>query len=179
MDVASIRAALPSGASLRDGLARASVGLERYVPALPSGGTVERLRGRITGGAAPNPADHAAPGSSRAPVNPGESEAEFTAMVAARRARIAFLKSEGPRMLHAGNARRAIELCRAWVDLDLGNADAWRCLGQAEQAVGEHQEALNAFRKARQHAPNDRSLDVAIEQAERGIITDFLNRYRR
>ena len=30
---------------------------------------------------------------------------------------------EGPRMLRAGNWRRAAELCRAWTDLDLGNAE--------------------------------------------------------
>ena len=82
-------------------------------------------------------------------------------------------------MLRAGNVRRAVELCRAWVDLDVANADAWRCLGRAQQAQGEHQEALNSFRKARQHAPADRTIDAEIEKAERGIVNDFLNRYRR
>jgi tetratricopeptide (TPR) repeat protein len=99
--------------------------------------------------------------------------------MAARRARIDMLKVEGPRMLRAGNVRRAVELCRAWVDLDLANAEAWRCLGQAQQAAGEYQEALNAFRKARLHAPYDRSIDAAIDGAQRGIVADFLNRYRR
>ena len=96
-----------------------------------------------------------------------------------RWARIDLLKVEGPRMLRAGNARRAMELCRAWVDLDLANAEAWRCLGEAQQAAGEHQDALNSFRKARQHNPSDRSLDAAIDRAQRGIVNDFLNRYRR
>jgi len=100
-------------------------------------------------------------------------------MMAARRARIDILKGEGPRMLRAGNVRRALELCRAWVDLDLANAQAWSCLGHAQQAAGEYQEALNAFRKARQHDPYDRSLDGAIEGAQRGIVSSFLNRYRR
>ena len=95
------------------------------------------------------------------------------------RVRDALSKAEGPRALRAGNPRRAAELCRAWVDLDLGNAEAWRCLGQAQEALGEHQEALNALRKARQHNPSDRSIDKAIEQAERGIVNDFLNRHRR
>jgi len=99
--------------------------------------------------------------------------------MAARRARIESLKNDGQRMLRAGNARRAAELCRAWVDLDIANADAWRCLGRAQHLLGLHQDALNSFRKAKQHDPMDRSLDVAIENAQRGIVTDFLNRYRR
>jgi len=109
----------------------------------------------------------------------GPSDAEFSAMMAARRARIDILKGEGPRMLRAGNVRRALELCRAWVDLDLANAQAWSCLGHAQQAAGEYQEALNAFRKARQHNPSDRSLDVSIQQAERSIVADFQRRYGR
>lgn len=107
------------------------------------------------------------------------SATDFEAMMAARRARIDQLKVDGPRMLRAGNARRAAELCRAWVDLDLGNAQAWRCLGQAQQALGLHQDALNSFRKAKQHDPQDRTIDAAIDSAQRGIVGDFLNRYRR
>jgi tetratricopeptide (TPR) repeat protein len=104
---------------------------------------------------------------------------QFTAMMAARRARIDALKVEGPRMLRSGNPRRAAELCRAWVDLDLANAEGWRCLGRAQQALGQHQEALNAFRKAREHDPMDRSLDADVDSAQRAIVAVFLNRYRR
>jgi tetratricopeptide (TPR) repeat protein len=82
-------------------------------------------------------------------------------------------------MLRSGNARRAEELCRAWVELDLANAEAWRCLGRAQQALGNHQDALTSFRKARQHNPSDRTLDADIERAERGIVADFSKRYRR
>jgi cytochrome c-type biogenesis protein CcmH/NrfG len=82
-------------------------------------------------------------------------------------------------MLRAGNARRAADVCRAWVDADVANSEAWRCLGRAQQALGLHQDALTSFRKARQHAPMDRSLDVAIDDAQRGIVNDFLNRYKR
>jgi len=104
---------------------------------------------------------------------------DVNAILADRRAKIAVLRVEGPRMLVAGNWRRANELCRAWSDLDLANPDAYRCLGQALQAQGYYQDAINAFRKAKQYDPNDRSLDVAIERAQRGIVADFLNRYRR
>jgi hypothetical protein len=111
------------------------------------------------------------PGS---PIDP-ELDAEF----AQRRARVAALRAEGPRMLAAGNYRRAAELCRTWVDLELGSADAWRCLGQALQGTGNHQEAIAAFRKAKQFDPADRSLDAAIDRSQKGIVADFLNKYRR
>jgi hypothetical protein len=38
---------------------------------------------------------------------------------------------------------------------------------------------LNAFRKARQHAPADRTIDGDIERAQQAIVNDFLARYRR
>jgi len=82
-------------------------------------------------------------------------------------------------MLAAGNWRRATELCREWTDLDLGNADAWRCLGQAQQSQGNYYDALNAFRRAKQYDPNDRSIDASIDRAQRGIISEFAAKYRR
>jgi hypothetical protein len=106
-------------------------------------------------------------------------DADVATLFAERRARVSALKIEGPRMLRSGDFRRAAELCRAWADLELANADAWRCLGEAQQAQGNHQDALNAFRKAKQHDPNDRSLDAAIDRSQKGIVGDFLNRYRK
>jgi hypothetical protein len=106
-------------------------------------------------------------------------DADVATLFAERRARVSALKVEGPRMLRSGNFRRAAELCSAWADLELANADAWRCLGDAQQAQGNHQEALNAFRKAKQHDPNDRSIDAAIDRSQKGIVSDFLNRYRK
>ena len=64
-------------------------------------------------------------------------------------------------------------------NLELANADAWRCLGQAQQAQGNHQEALYAFRKAKQYDPSDATLDAAIDRSQKGIVGDFLNRYRQ
>lgn len=178
---AAISAALPSSASLKGEFTKASGRVERLLPALPTlGATSELLHWPNTGrigtqrGSAP-----VAPGPTDNVVTRGPSDAEFSAMMAARRARIDMLKVEAPRMLRTGNVRRAVELCRAWVDLDLASADAWRCLGRAQQAAGGYQEALNAFRKAREHDPYDRSIDAAIEGAQRGIVADFLNRYRR
>ena len=41
----------------------------------------------------------------------------------------------------------------AWTDLELGSAEAWRCLGEARQArrAGGHREAVAALRKAKQY----------------------------
>ena len=39
--------------------------------------------------------------------------------------------------------------------------------------------AINAFRKAKQYDPNDRTLDAAIDRSQKGIVAEFLNRYRR
>ena len=49
----------------------------------------------------------------------------------------------------------------------------------ALQAQGLHQEAIAAFRKASQYDPLDRSIDAAVEKSQRGIVADFINRYRR
>jgi hypothetical protein len=106
-------------------------------------------------------------------------DADLDAQFAERKARVAALKSEGPRLLRAGNYRRAAELCRAWTELELANADAWRCLGEALQAQGLHQEAINAFRKAKQFDPADRSLDAAIDRSQQGVVADFLRRHGR
>jgi len=106
-------------------------------------------------------------------------DADVATLFAERRARVAALKVEGPSMLRSGNFRRAAELCGAWSDLELGNAEAWRCLGEAQEGLGNHQDALNAFRKAKQHDPNDRSIDAAIDRSQKGIVGDFRNRYRK
>ena len=100
-------------------------------------------------------------------------------MFAERRAKIAVVSVEGTKMLRAGNWRRAAELCRAWTEIDLANADSYRCLGQALQAQGYHQDAIAAFRRAKQYDPSDHTLDAAIDRSQRGIVADFLNRYRR
>jgi hypothetical protein len=123
-----------------------------------------------------------APSSSPAPAVDDPSlpiDAELAATFADRRAKIAVMSAEGPRMLRAGNWRRAAELCKAWTELELANAESYRCLGTALQAQGYHQDAINAFRKAKQYDPNDRTLDAAIDRSQKGIVADFLNRYRR
>jgi hypothetical protein len=114
-----------------------------------------------------------------APPDTTSVDPDVTVLMAERRAKVNALKTEGMRTLAAGNWRRAADLCREWTDLDLGNADAWRCLGQAQQSLGNYHDALAAYRRAKQYDPNDRSLDSAVDRAQRGIITEFLARYRR
>jgi hypothetical protein len=122
------------------------------------------------------------PGTSTVP--PGATsapplDADVAAIFADRRAKVTVYKADGLRSLRSGNYRRAVEQCRAWSDLELSNAEAWRCLGDALQGMGNHQEALNALRKAKQYDPADRTVDAAIERSQKGIIGEFLNRYRK
>ncbi|HEX2390893.1 MAG TPA: bacterial transcriptional activator domain-containing protein, partial [Casimicrobiaceae bacterium] len=181
----TIAEALPSSATVRGKLTDATVRLDRLVPTLPTISAFtppqDRPRTPVANATASGAAAPASPGAVRNANGKAAAlgDSDFESIIAARRARIDVLKTDGPRMLRAGNARRAAELCRAWVDLDIANAEAWRCLGGAQQALGLHQDALNSFRKAKQHDPMDRSLDAAIDSAQRGIVADFLNRYRR
>ena len=125
--------------------------------------------GATTAGAATHP-----PLDPSAPIDEDLADA-----FAERRAKIAVVSVEGPRMLRAGNWRRAAELCKAWTELELASASSYRCLGTALQAQGYHQDAIVAFRKAKQYEPNDRSLDNAIDRSQKGIVAEFLNRYRQ
>ena len=162
---ASVADALPSAERLKGSLAADGGRIGGIsLPSLPSIG-VPSL------GAAGTPAAGPPPG---APIDPS-----LDAQFAERKARVAALRSEGPRLLRSGNFRRAAELCRAWTELELGSADAWRCLGEALQAQGLHQEAVNAFRKAKQYDPSDRTLDAEIERSQQGIVADFLRRHGR
>ncbi|MGH8802172.1 MAG: DnaJ domain-containing protein [Casimicrobiaceae bacterium] len=171
---ATIAGSLPSLSSVMrsfDGSGRAIEGL------FPS-----RARALTSTGAAPVASPIGGPAASRQGVavaseSANENDHDFQAMMAARRARVVTLQADGPRLLAAHDYPRAAELCRAWAELDLANADAWRCLGSAERGLGNYQEALNAFRTAKRYAPEDRTLDASIEDAQRGIIHQFLDRY--
>ena len=154
--------------------------------AIPSTAMLRNFSGSSAiGGIAPSTPVRTITPASKATAAPTPSRAgepidsDLSAKFAERRSRIAVLAGEGPRMLRAGNWRRAGELCRTWTELDLGNPEGWRCLGQAMQAQGYHQEAIAAFRKAKQFDPGDRTLDAAIDRSQRGIVADFINRYRQ
>ena len=161
---ATVSDAFPSFSEIKGGLV-ADGGLISNL-SLPSAGSLS-LPG--SGGAAANAGPP--PGT---PIDP-ELDREF----AERKARVNALRSEGPRMLASGNYRRAAELCRTWTTIELGSAEAWRCFGLAQQALGYHQDAINAFRKAKQYDPADRTLDAAIDRSQKGIVADFLARYRK
>jgi hypothetical protein len=163
-------------------IAWARTRIAESIPAMESlvpggiGGALKGLAapGSIASGGLISSGPRAGAGSAAEPID-RELAAEFSQ----RRARIAALAAEGPRALRSSNYRRALDLCRGWADLELANAAAWRCVGQAAQALGYHQDALVAFRKAKQYDPADRTLDAAIERSQNGLVADFLNRNRR
>jgi hypothetical protein len=169
-----VRAGFASVAHMSSDPSASPVGGSGKISALPSPAPSVAMPTVAVGNAVPGPTSSVVGSAITPNVDP-----DVTVLMAERRAKVSALKAEGPRMLAAGNWRRAAELCRDWSDLDLGNADAWRCLGQAQQALGNYNDALHAFRRAKQYDPNDRTLDAAIERAQRGIISEFLARYRR
>jgi len=124
-----------------------------------------------TGATASSRSPVAGAGNPTSPIDPA-----VAALFAQRQARVAALSGEARRMLEAKNWARASEACRAWADLELGNANAWRCLGRALEAQGHHREAVSAFRKAKQYDPGDSTLDAAISRSQHGIVADFLSR---
>jgi hypothetical protein len=165
---------------MTDSIAMAKAALVSWMPSRPSllpygfQGDIGRIGSIDRSLAATGPAR-----SAQETPAPPVDDIDTASLFAERQARLALLRGEGPRMLQAGNWRRAAELCQAWSNLEFWSPDPWRCLGYAMQAQGYHQDAINAFRKAAQYDPGDRSLDAAIEKSQKGIVLDFLNRYRR
>ena len=164
--------------SVSDRLSTASVLLRDMIPGR-AGATRERAAGSPV--APPGDAQRDRAGvqtrAGSAAGNPGMPiDPDLAAWWVERRKRLAFLSIEGPRMLEARNWAQATELCGAWANLELDNAEAWRCLGRALQAQGLHREAVKALRKAKFYDPTDGTIDAAINRSQRGIVTDFLSR---
>ena len=170
----TIAEAIPSANTLTSGFAGG--GRITGLPQPPAPTAAASARATAPGTTVP---DASAPPTAVATRSSVPIDVDVATLFAERKAKIAVVSVEGPRMLRAGNWRRAAELCRAWTELELANADSYRCLGQALQAQGYHQEAIAAFRKARQYDPSDRTLDASIDRSQRGIVADFLNRYRQ
>ncbi len=167
----SIVAALPSPESLFRAESRR--GSDTPVPAAP----VDSAPAGVPAPVSAPPVVVAAPASdagdsgAAVPLDP-----ELAALFAARQKRIAAVSAEGPRLLEARSYRQAAEVCRQWTDLELGNADAWRCLGRALEALGNHRDAIAALRKAKRYDPNDTTLDAAIARSQQGVVVDFIDR---
>ncbi len=171
----TIADAWPSAGTLSAGFAGGGGPISGTRPAPPAAPSGISAKAPATTSAPPVVTDTTAPATSgNDPI-----DTEVATLFAERRAKIAVVSVEGPRMLRAGNWRRAAEICKAWTELELANAESYRCLGQALQAQGYHQDAIAAFRKAKQYDPSDHTLDAAIDRSQRGIVADFLNRYRR
>ena len=107
------------------------------------------------------------------------NDADTTALFADRQARLALLARRRPTHAERGQLAPRDRIVPGLVGSGAWNAEPWRCLGYSLQAQGFHQEAIAAFRRAEQYDPLDSSLDAAIDKSQRGIVVDFLNRYRR
>ncbi len=198
----TIAQAIPSAHTISGGFAGGAGRISRLPPSSGAAGTASPAPAAVPPAAAasapvtarpaesvpPKPLPDSVPSGGAAapahgalsPVDPSlPIDGDLAASFAERKARIAVVSVEGPRMLRAGNWRRAAELCRTWTELELASAPAYRCLGTALQAQGYHQEAIVALRKAKQYDPNDRALDASIDRSQKGIVAEFLNRYRQ
>jgi hypothetical protein len=88
---------------------------------------------------------------------------------------IVNVREESLLLLDRKDWKRAYESCQAWARLEVTNPTPRRCQGTALQAMGRHQEAINALRSAKMYAPEDRSLDDAITHSQEEIFKE-LNR---
>ncbi|MDR0250081.1 MAG: RDD family protein [Burkholderiales bacterium] len=105
----------------------------------------------------------------RAVPTPSDPEAaESLRKLGEFREAIVNVREESLLLLDRKDWMRAYESCQAWAKLEVTNPAPRRCQGTALQAMGRHQEAINAFRSAKMYAPEDRSLDdvIAISQEE-------------
>jgi hypothetical protein len=177
---------------MTESIAWARMSVPERLPAVPSllpraqpGGTVATREDPAATPAAPGAPGDARRGRAGSGTTPAESTAgstglpidpDLVALWHERSKRLAYLSVEGPRALEARNWAQAAEICGAWADLDLDNAQAWRCLGRALQAQGQHRAAVKALRKAKQYDPSDGTIDAAINRSQRGIVADFLSR---
>ena len=140
-----------------------------------------RSRGQ-TGTVAPSAtvAARGTPGVTDAGTGQGAAlDAELEARFAQRRERIAKLSTDGLRQFDAHNYRLAAQLCGEWTDLEGSNVRAWLCLGRSLNALGQYRDAVDALKRAKQHAPPDPAIDAELARAERGLIEDFRRRAAR
>ncbi len=107
------------------------------------------------------------------PVSPELSESERR-LVEFREA-IMRASEESRTLLERKEWERALESCQRWAKLEITNPAPLRCQGDALQAMGKYQEAINAYRNAKLHAPEDRSIDEAIQRSQEEIFRQ-LNR---
>ncbi|MCL2310215.1 MAG: hypothetical protein FWC42_08080 [Proteobacteria bacterium] len=117
--------------------------------------------------------DHGKTGSAPTPIDP--ETAEGLRKLEEFREAIVNVREESLLLLDRKDWKRAYESCQRWARLEVTNPAPMRCQGTALQAMGRHQEAINAFRRAKVYAPEDRSLDDAIAHSQEEIFKE-LNR---
>src|SRR2546429_8953170 len=70
------------------------------------------------------------------PLATSANDVDTTALFADRHARLSLFRGEGPRMLRAGDWRRAAEIRRAWPEPEFRGAEPRPRLGHSLQAPG-------------------------------------------
>jgi hypothetical protein len=79
-----------------------------------------------------------------------------------KRKRWAEYQQETDKMGAAKDWLGQIRVCKTWADEDYKNPAAWRCLGLAHQALGQHKQAVEALQKAAKLDPNDAKVQEAL-----------------
>jgi hypothetical protein len=80
------------------------------------------------------------------------------------------VSEESKTLMRRGQWREAYASCRHWAQLEITNPAPLRCQGIALQKMGRHLEAIEAFRKAKMFAPQDKSLDAAIQTSQEEVF---------
>ncbi len=105
------------------------------------------------------------------PTEPVDPElAENERRLAEFREAIMRASEESRMLLDRKEWQLALESCQRWAKLEITNPAPLRCQGDALQAMGRHQEAINAYRNAKLYAPADRSIDDAIQRSQEEIF---------
>ncbi|MDR1529730.1 MAG: hypothetical protein LBS40_04950 [Burkholderiales bacterium] len=112
-------------------------------------------------------------GAQPRPIDPEQAESERR--LAEFRDAIVKASEESRTLLDHKEWQRAYESCQQWARLEIANPAPLRCQGDALQAMDRHQEAISAYRNAKLYAPEDRSIDAAIQLSQEKIFQQ-LNR---
>ncbi|MDR2711441.1 MAG: RDD family protein [Burkholderiales bacterium] len=123
---------------------------------------------RHRNGAGQGKTNATAANSAATPIDP--EAAEGVRKLEDFREAIVKVREESLLLLDRQDWKRAYESCQRWASLEITNPAPMRCQGTALQAMGRHQEAINAFRNAKVYAPEDRSLDDAITRSQEEIF---------
>lgn len=84
-----------------------------------------------------------------------------------KRRRWAEYQKQAEKSQAANDHRGAIKICTVWAEEDYKNPAPWRCLGLAQQALGQHKLAVEALQKAAKLDPGDSKVQEALVRSFR------------